>query len=698
MNRSEIVKQYVAEHPTPIQDNCPQCIQYWNTVKGEMTWDNQSGVRSLGSISHSDWGKDYFICTPTRYYFGFYANYEEKLEMLEVAQIKLAVGGRGIDGCPVDWEYLGKRMFTFKGDPDAYDLYGNHIKGGRFYSKEFKKLIHETSLHGFHCKPSALAKIVTSLDPEYEKERTSYPSYVFEGWYTKRWVSRKVNQRIKTIFDFELDTPSFDNMGSGVHIAIVHQVLDENYSVLRTFYQHCDTGYSWATRSHTYAYSDEWEEQYRLFIDKKGKCTLIQYNRWTGIWEITNREITRYYGEKKEKGTRLLGDPLERCEAIKYVKDIIDWQNDRQPVITLMNIIRHPIVEQLIKAGYPLLAKQICGNNQIAAALKHNFLVDKERKLPIYKLLGVNKYILKAAEELGSEGLYAIRNVKCLYSKEDNSDISYLDERRARTLIFALTHMDIYDLKELFGVTTGYWRDRHNATPFNLDDEQKKFLEKLIRLNAKGGGTNVFKVFLDVNDMFKFMPRDRRPNVDIRSFNSVEDLMGLHDDLVEIKNQIELERRAMYNAAEAERLKKIQEKFESLQEDRIKKYECNGDKYCIRVPHKLSEITNEGVVLGHCVGGYVNRHALGDTNIMFLRKMGDENTPFYTIEVNNNGTVVQIHGSHNKWLGNDPDAIPFVYEWIKSRGFACDNIILLGLGNSYSCGDNFLDESYLTRS
>ena len=100
-------------------------------------------------------------------------------------------------------------------------------------------------------------------------------------------------------------------------------------------------------------------------------------------------------------------------------------------------------------------------------------------------------------------------------------------------------------------------------------------------------------------------------------------------------------------------------------------------------------------MLHHCVGGYVDKHALGETNILFLRSKVNADIPFFTIEINNNNHVVQIHGSHNRWLGNEPDAVPFVYTYFEKLGVDYDKKLLLNKGSGYSAGSENLDESYL---
>lgn len=67
----------------------------------------------------------------------------------------------------------------------------------------------------------------------------------------------------------------------------------------------------------------------------------------------------------------------------------------------------------------------------------------------------------------------------------------------------------------------------------------------------------------------------------------------------------------------------------------------------IRIPQNTEEIVSEGKILIHCVGGYAERHANGKTNILFVRKTDDPDTPYYTMEVSNDYKIVQCRGYRN---------------------------------------------------
>lgn len=86
----------------------------------------------------------------------------------------------------------------------------------------------------------------------------------------------------------------------------------------------------------------------------------------------------------------------------------------------------------------------------------------------------------------------------------------------------------------------------------------------------------------------------------------------------------------------------------------LKKLEYTDKKRGLQiiVPNNMEEIIEEGKRLNHCVGGYAKRHAQGTLTILFLRNVQKPDVPYYTMEVSNNGEIVQCRGFKNNCAGN----------------------------------------------
>lgn len=126
-----------------------------------------------------------------------------------------------------------------------------------------------------------------------------------------------------------------------------------------------------------------------------------------------------------------------------------------------------------------------------------------------------------------------------------------------------------------------------------------------------------------------------------------KDLKRAHDEAIEEQRLLEERIRA------EEDEKRFRENIGKLVA-RSKKFNFRMGGMFIRVAMSPEEIRSEGKALAHCVGGYAERHIAGKTTILFMRKLEEPNTPLYTVEVDNNGRIVQAHGYHNEEDGELP--------------------------------------------
>ena len=79
--------------------------------------------------------------------------------------------------------------------------------------------------------------------------------------------------------------------------------------------------------------------------------------------------------------------------------------------------------------------------------------------------------------------------------------------------------------------------------------------------------------------------------------------------------------------------KELEEKLKATLAVRNKIFCWKGKKYFIRPAGSTKELIAEGKALHHCVGGYAERHAKGETNILFVRENESPDKPLYTMEV-----------------------------------------------------------------
>ena len=195
-------------------------------------------------------------------------------------------------------------------------------------------------------------------------------------------------------------------------------------------------------------------------------------------------------------------------------------------------------------------------------------------------------------------------------------------------------------------------------------------------------------MFFDTLYDYQSLNHGTRPEINWY-FDDISDMVRAHDAITELKRIQDEERRALWDMEAAERRKKEEEKRIKMDKER-QQYGYEDDEYIIRLPKDLTEIVDEGRIQRICIGGYTSRHAMGQTNIFFLRKKDDEDTPFYAIEMNNDKVIVQIHGSCNQWLGVHPEAIPTVVRWLRKHGIKCDEKILTCAAKGYSATNHYV--------
>lgn len=97
--------------------------------------------------------------------------------------------------------------------------------------------------------------------------------------------------------------------------------------------------------------------------------------------------------------------------------------------------------------------------------------------------------------------------------------------------------------------------------------------------------------------------------------------------------------------------KKIAMLWEEKNEQPVYHYE--NDKYCILIPHGISDLQKESKALQHCVKTYWEKLALEKTQVYFIRQKKHANVPFYTLELKNDGTILQCRTLKNKEAAGD---------------------------------------------
>lgn len=174
------------------------------------------------------------------------------------------------------------------------------------------------------------------------------------------------------------------------------------------------------------------------------------------------------------------------------------------------------------------------------------------------------------------------------------------------------------------------------------DYKMKALLSYLIRQNTYFGKFD----FPDneVNLLYDYLDICKRYGFDIEKYPSI--LTKSHDVVARNAG-------LLGEAAKDELFKQQNAKYTS--------YMFTGEHYSIVVPKDINDLIQEGNVLNHCVGSYVDRIIDGRSKVFFVRKNDELTKPYVTCELNDKNNVVQVRGRNNSTP--PPDVKRFVSIW-----------------------------------
>lgn len=111
-----------------------------------------------------------------------------------------------------------------------------------------------------------------------------------------------------------------------------------------------------------------------------------------------------------------------------------------------------------------------------------------------------------------------------------------------------------------------------------------------------------------------------------------DDLEEAHDKLVDIINARKTENEKKKFVTRAQNLAYMERQVGNI---------------LFILPKSVEDIRQEGKELKHCVASYIDRHAKGETTILFARKIDDPSKPYFTLEFKD-GKIVQVQSTRNR--------------------------------------------------
>lgn len=352
-------------------------------------------------------------------------------------------------------------------------------------------------------------------------------------------------------------------------------------------------------------------------------------------WYISFEADTCGFLYHKNLDKAFNGTPWMYCALKEY------YSADPTPLSVefyLRRYLQYPMLEYLVKLCLYRLATFVVYGEGGASLYNDKYLNSHGKN--INDVLGINKGYLPVLQEInpGAKQLALIKgmikqNIKI--GKELFKWCSEYSVGHKESILYPLNFMTPYKLMQY---ATDYFSKHKKANYYSsgeyysMSDLLSDYKDYLHMSNALN---------FDMKNDFILYPKS---------------LKEAHDRVNDL-TQIEIAE--AYN-------KKIADDFNKLQN----RYHFKRNGLFVTAPKSAADLTEEGHILHHCVGGYIKDVVKEKTTILFIRKVKAPEEPFCTVEVKN-GDIVQTRIRNND--NPPPKTQKFINQWKKEVLYAHSN-------------------------
>ena len=299
-------------------------------------------------------------------------------------------------------------------------------------------------------------------------------------------------------------------------------------------------------------------------------------------------------------------------------------------VFRLQRLVRYPYIEYIYKAGLKELANEIMtGRESERLFIKGNLAI--EAGMNLKTVLQINGQQLRRLKDIngGCRVLEFLQNERGEYIKDETLQWINRSGLRYPDTNIDITHATITK-------TVNFIKRECASKTMSLHDFLRKWEDYLQMAEERGE---------DVSD--EIIWKNHRWD-------------EFHDKYLEEKNRAQNQKR---DTEVDTKFKKIAKNYKK----NLKRFEYEKDELEIQVPKKASDITLEGRIQHHCVGAsdlYMKKMNEDRSFIVFLRKKQAPNRPYYTIEIDGTGNILQWYGAYDR--KPDKEIIePWITKWSK---------------------------------
>lgn len=376
-----------------------------------------------------------------------------------------------------------------------------------------------------------------------------------------------------------------------------------------------------------------WWERRRILYKNGFKGTEYyygQYKKRMNTWIEGELTMTASYGYREwvcyERGKvygRTLPSLSRRelartgfCEFVKKARYV-------SPIEYFAAYRRHPYMEQWAKAGLHALLQEF---------LDSPGEIQREENRNLGKSLGIDRFRLGRLRE----------------QKGGTICLEWLRYEKGRDTVIPDQTLAWYEQQKIRPDQIAFIRDRMSETQIKnyLAVQMQEYKESAAELltSWKDYLAMAERAHLDVTDPIVYRARY---------------LLKRHDEMIQRIGTKDLALKAC----------EIAKKYPHVDElclQAKEKYAYAGRDYTVVCPESIEDILIEGKQQQHCMDKndtYFSRIEDRETYILFLRKTGEEATPYYTLEVEPDGTVRQKRTLYNRQLPDIELATAFLKHW-----------------------------------
>lgn len=307
---------------------------------------------------------------------------------------------------------------------------------------------------------------------------------------------------------------------------------------------------------------------------------------------------------------------------------LYEWIKKRKfisPKYYFQELKKHPYIEKLIKAGLYDLVEELMNSYE-----EIEYKDGKE----LGKALGIDRFRMNRLRN-NKGGIVYLK-----WLQKEKKEERIIDEAVLR------------------------WLEKEHIQPDELqfisDRMSELQIKNYVERQLQGENINV-KNLLSLWKDYLSMAKRAHFNINDPIIYRAKELKKRHDEMIQIVGDKDL----VLKAADIE---KAFPKIDAICKEIKEKYEYQGKEYVIVAPSEIEDILMEGKALHHCIDkndNYFERISKRESYILFLRRKKDQDVPYYTLEVEPDGTVRQKRTEFNRQHSDIKQAEKFLYRWQK---------------------------------